>query len=429
MRARLDVFAIIVLTALAVLASAPLAGQAPTAAKATSAAEGVTDSELIVGMSAPFKGASRGLGIELYRGSRAYLDEVNRRGGVHGRRITIRAYDDGYQPEQAVKNTLKLMLEDKVFLLFDYVGTPTVTRVLPLLKKFDALHFLLFFPFTGAQPQREPPYAAFAVNLRASYRQETEGLVDNFLTIGRKRIAVFYQADAYGRSGWVGVRETLARRQMKIVGEATYARGTKFTESLDRQVAILQADQPDAIISVGAYEACAAFIRDARRAGLNVPIANVSFVGSESLLGLLMQQGREDGKDYTTNLVNSQVVPSYENLTMPSVREYRDLMTKYHPAPPADLAGADYQPLPSSFVSLEGFFNAKLLVEILERLGKDPTRAQVAAAVASVRDLDLGMGQHISFSAGRNQGADAIYYTTVEDGRFVPIHDWKEWSK
>jgi ABC-type branched-subunit amino acid transport system substrate-binding protein len=427
MHARRDVFVWLLLTVLAVHGWSALAQHAPTATT-VSPAEGVTDSEVVVGMSAPFKGASRGLGIELYRGSRAYLDEVNRRGGVHGRRITIRAYDDGYQPEQAVKNTLKLMLEDKVFLLFDYVGTPTVTRVLPLLKKFDALHFLLFFPFTGAQPQREAPYDRFAVNLRASYRQETEGLVDNFLGIGRTRIAVFYQADAYGRSGWVGVRETLARRQMKIVGEATYARGTKFTESLDRQVALLQADKPDAIISVGAYEACAAFIRDARRAGLDVPIANVSFVGSESLLGLLVQQGREDGKDYTRNLVNSQVVPSYENQEMPAVREYRDLMAK-NPAPPADLAGSDYQPLPSSFVSLEGFFNAKLLVEIVNRLGDHPTRAQVAAAVAGIQNFDLGMGPPIAFGGARNQGSDAIYYTTVENGRFVPIHDWKEWAK
>ena len=70
---------------------------------------------------------------------------------------------------------MKLMLEDRVFLLFGYVGTPTVTRVLPILKKFQDEQVYLFFPFTGAQPQREPPYGDFAFNLRASYRQETAG--------------------------------------------------------------------------------------------------------------------------------------------------------------------------------------------------------------------------------------------------------------
>ncbi|HKA52150.1 MAG TPA: ABC transporter substrate-binding protein [Candidatus Binatia bacterium] len=402
---------------------------APTPAQGEPPAQGVTEQEILIGMSAAFKGASRSLGVELYRGSMAYFMEVNRSGGVHGRKITLKAYDDGYQPDQAVNNTLKLMLEDRVFLLFDYVGTPTVTRVLPLLKKYENLHFLLFFPFTGAQPQREPPYDKLAFNLRASYRQETAGLVDNFLAAGRSRIAVFYQADAYGRSGWVGVREALAQKNEKIVGEATYARGTKYTESLDRQVAILQEVKPDAIISVGAYAACAAFIRDARKAGLNVPIANVSFVGSESMLKLLSETSKEDGRDYTSALVNSQVVPSYENLGMPAVREYRELMDKYNPMPPADLSEADYKPLPYSFVSLEGFLNAKMLVAMLDRLGDHPVRAQIAPTVEGIRDFDLGMGKPVSFGAQRNQGSDAIYYTTVQDGRFVPVRDWKEWFK
>ena len=151
-------------------------------------------------------GPSRGLGIELFRGASAYFEHINRHGGVRGRKVVLRTNDDGYQPDPSVENTMILMLEDKVFALFGYVGTPTVTRVLPMLKKFQERQIYLFFPFTGAQPQREPPYGPFAFNLRASYRQETAGLVQNFVRIGRKRIAVFYQADAYGRSGWAGVR-------------------------------------------------------------------------------------------------------------------------------------------------------------------------------------------------------------------------------
>jgi ABC-type branched-subunit amino acid transport system substrate-binding protein len=221
----------------------------------------------------------------------------------------------------------------------------------------------------------------------------------------------------------------LAKQNERIVGEATYARGTKYTESFDRQVAILQEVKPDAIISVGAYAACAAFIRDARKAGLTVPIANVSFVGSESMLKLLDETGKEDGKDYTVNLVNSQVVPSYENLSMPAVKEYRELMDKYNPTPPADLVEADYQPLQYSFVSLEGFLNAKMLVEILRRMGDQPARAQIAQTVENIHDFDLGMGKPISFGIQRNQGSDAVYYTVVQEGHFMPIRDWKEWFK
>ena len=110
-----------------------------------------------------------------HRGASAYFTHVNRAGGVRGRKIVLKTHDDGYQPDPSVANTLTLMLEDQVFALFGYVGTPTVTRVLPMLKKFQERNVYLFFPFTGAQPQREPPYGEFAFNLRASYRQETAG--------------------------------------------------------------------------------------------------------------------------------------------------------------------------------------------------------------------------------------------------------------
>ncbi|HJY81443.1 MAG TPA: ABC transporter substrate-binding protein, partial [Candidatus Binatia bacterium] len=152
-------------------------------------------------------------------------------------------------------------------------------------------------------------------------------------------------------------------------------------------------------------------------------------VGSESMLKLLIETSQEDGKDYTLNLVNSQVVPSYEDTSFPAVKEYRALMDTYHPMPPADLIEADYQPLPYSFVSLEGFLNAKLLVEILKRLNGQPVRAQVAPTVEDIHDFDLGIGAPISFDPQRNQGSDAVYYTTVKDSRFVPLYDWKEWLK
>ena len=244
--------------------------------------------DIVIGMSAAFTGPSRALGIELYRGSMAYLEPVNRMGGIHGKKIVIRAYDDGYNPAPAIRNTIKLIDDDDVFLLMNYVGTPTVTRVLPLLKHYQKRHVYLFFPFTGAQPQRQPPYSDFVFNLRASYQNETEGLVDHFVRLGRSKIAVFFQADAYGRGGWEGVKDALTRHGLTINSEATYRRGTEFSASLKQQVEILKAAGPDAIVSIGSYAACAALIRDARDSGWKVPIANVSFVGSETMADLLL---------------------------------------------------------------------------------------------------------------------------------------------
>ena len=329
---------------------------------------GVSEDEFVLGTSAAFSGPSRGLGIELYRGAMAYFEYVNRAGGIGGRRIRQKIYDDGYQPDPAVTNSTTLMIEDQVFLLFGYVGTPTVTRVLPLLKKFQDRDMYLFFPFTGAAPQREPPYGDFAFNLRASYGQETAvSSTTSWPSAGVASPSSTRRTPTAEAAG-AGVRKALTRHGEQIAGEATYKRGTKFTSVMRDQVNILKGANPEAVICIGSYAACAAFARDAVDLGLNVPLANLSFVGSENMLKLL-SEGRDDAERYTDLLVNSQVVPSYEDTTIPAVREYRDFMARYNPEVPAELVTEEYTPFPHSFVSLEGFLDAKLLVEILRRLG------------------------------------------------------------
>ena len=193
---------------------------------------------------------------------------------------------------------------------------------------------------------------------------------------------------------------------------------------MGRQVEILKAAEPDAVICIGAYAACAAFLRDAVDLGLTVPVANLSFVGSESLLQLITES-RADRDRYTDLLVNSQVVPSYEDARIPAIREYRQLMFRHNPEPPQDLLEQSYSALPQSFVSLEGFLDAKLMVRILEALGENPDRENLEQAVFSIKDHDLGIGELVSFGPDRRQGLQNVYYTIVDGGRFVPLDDWK----
>ncbi len=381
--------------------------------------------DLVLGMSAAFSGPSRGLGIELYRGAQACFQDMNEAGGIHGRKIVIKAYDDGYNPVPAIENTVRLIEQDNVFLLFGYVGTPTVTRTLPLLKRYQDRSVLLFCPFTGAEPQRQPPYDGFVFNLRASYAEETAGLVEQFIRVGRKRIAVFYQIDAYGRSGWEGVRKALAGHHLTITAEATYRRGTPFEQSMRPQVDILRRAEPEAVICVGSYAACAAFVRDARDAGWDVPIANVSFVGSENLLRLLTQGDR----DYTRNLLNSQVVPSYFRTELPAVRDYRRLMEKLDPKLPAELGAGDYQVMPYSYVSLEGYLDARLLVEVLKRMGPEMKKSDLRRVAEALEHIDLGIEEPAGFSPRKHQALDRVYFTEVENGRFVPVKSWEKYSR
>jgi branched-chain amino acid transport system substrate-binding protein len=168
----------------------------------------------------------------------------------------------------------------------------------------------------------------------------------------------------------------------------------------------MQRLQPDAVVCVGTYPACAGFIRDMRDRDVDCPVATISFVGSEAMLKLLSAAEHESNKDYTSRLVSSQVVPSFNDDSIPAAREYREAMDRYRDAsmPPDSLlyphgktAEREYAPLPYDFISFEGYLNAKLFVAILQRMGANPRRADLAATVLAMDNFDLGIRQPLSF--------------------------------
>jgi ABC-type branched-subunit amino acid transport system substrate-binding protein len=197
-----------------------------------------------------------------------------------------------------------------------------------------------------------------------------------------------------------------------------------------RQVKILRDKEPDAVVCVGAYAACAAFVRDARDAGWDVPIANLSFVGSENLLALLHRHGQKNQRDYTTGLINSQVLPSYAQTEIAAVKRYREAMDRHKPKPP-DVADDKYEPLEYGYTSLEGYLSARLVVEVLKKLGANPKREKLRAAAESLKDVDLGLGNKVSLSRDKHQALDDTWFTVVEKGKFVPLTEagWKRWRK
>jgi branched-chain amino acid transport system substrate-binding protein len=365
---------------------------------------GVVNQQIIVGVSNVQSGPSRSLGQNLLRGSAAYFELVNARGGVYGRKISIVLKDDKYEPDPAVQNTNELIEKEKSFFLFDYVGTPTLTRVLPLLKYYEKENIVNVAPFTGADPQRKPPYDKFVFNIRASYREETRALVRYLYDKGYQRIGFLGQADAYGKSGEIGVEDALAELNLKPVETVSYRRNQPFEADMTAQVNILRQAGADAVIAVGVYGSCGAFIRDARMAGWNVTVANVSFVGAEVLLDKLRATSKTAGKDLTANLINSQVVPSPDDVRYPLVVDYR-----------AHLAPENY-----GFVTMEGWLNAVVVTEALRRAGPSPSRADFIRAMESLHGWDPGLGVNLEFSSTSHQGLHRVWLTRTEKGRWVP---------
>jgi branched-chain amino acid transport system substrate-binding protein len=343
-----------------------IAGAAALAALPAVRAQG---ERLVLAQSAPFTGPAAQLGIQFHQGARLYFDQLNAQGGIHRKQVEIVKLDDGYEPDRCVDNTRKLIAEDPLA-LFGYIGTPTSVAALPLAS---AAKMPFFAPFTGAMALREP-LNRYAFHLRASYNDETELIVNQLTSLGVKRIAVFHQNDAYGKAGLDGVELALRSRGMKPVAQATVERNSVVVAPA---VKTLVAAQPDAIVQIGAYKACAAFIRSARGAGFGGTFFNVSFVGTQALADEL-------GKD-ATGVVVTQVVPSPYNPARPIAREFADAVKK---------AGGEHQ---ANFSSMEGYLAAKVLAEAIRRGPGKPTRDTVVGSLEGLGSESFG-GFHISFS-------------------------------
>ena len=325
--------------------------------------------KIILGQSAPFTGPAAQLGIQFNQGAKVYFDQVNAQGGIGKRLIELRNLDDGYEPDRCAENTRKLIADD-VFALFGYIGTPTSIVALPLATK-DKVPF--FAPFTGAMALRDP-FNKYAFHVRASYNDETGLIVKQLTSLGLKKIAVFYQNDAYGKAGLDGVTLALAAQNLKPVAQATVERNTV---NVAAAVKTLVAAGPDAVVQIGAYKACAAFIREARKAGYGGTFYNVSFVGTQALADELGKDG--------AGVVVSQVMPSPYNTARPIAREFVDAVKA---------AGKDAQ---ANFSSIEGYVAAKVLVDGLRRGGAKISRESLIAGLEGMGSQSLG-GFSVSFS-------------------------------
>jgi branched-chain amino acid transport system substrate-binding protein len=357
---------------------------AATAAFCAAAEPGVTSSSILIGQSAAFSGAASELGTEMRAGAMAYFTAVNAAGGVNGRKIELRSLDDGYESDRAAANTKKL-IEDGVFLLFGYVGTPTSNASKPI---FTAARVPFVGPFTGAESLRSP-LNRYIFNIRASYYDETDKLVGQLVGQTLDKIAVFYQNDDYGKAGLAGVERAMQKRNLKIIATGTVERNTTDVAAA---VSSIGKVEPQAVIMISAYKSCAAFIKAMRAKDYNPQFMNVSFVGSKALAHESGPAGRGVGV--------SQVVPFPWNLSARVVKDYQQLLE-------ASTGKQNF-----SFTSLEGFIAAKVLIEGLRRTGAELTRERFIAAMETIRDYDVG-GFSVSFSPTDHNGSKFVELTVI----------------
>lgn len=370
------------------------------------APRGITAEQIRLGMSAPFHGPNRELGRSMQMGIEARFKEQNAAGGVHGRRLQLRAENDGYEPALAQRNLMGFLGPEGVFALLGNVGTPTAEAILP-----EALSqkLIIFGTLSGAEILRRNPPDRYVFNYRASYAEETSTLVKYFVrekAIAAQRIAVFYQADSFGIDGLAGVEDALEELGVprSAVLQVSYPRNSLNVDGAVRTL-LAQRDNIEAVIQLSTYAASAKFTQQLRQGGYRGQIANVSFVGSQALADEFEKIGAEFGD----GVIVSQVVPLYSAYAS-GVLRYRDAMQRYYPN--EDLG----------FVSLEGYVVASLLIEGLQRSGRRLDSETLVEALESFREVDLGLGQTISFHPSDHQGSHRVWATVLDkDGNYSAL--------
>ncbi|USH05118.1 ABC transporter substrate-binding protein [Grimontia kaedaensis] len=358
---------------------------------------GVTDTTITFGMSNALSGPASGLGTGVKAGTLAYFEKINRGGGVHGRQIKVISLDDGYEPDRAAKNAKRLIYTDKVFALVSFVGTPTSKAVVPEVNRAKVPYI---GPFTGAEFLRTPTNPNI-FNIRASYFNETEKLVNHFINdLGYKKIAVFIQDDGYGAAGKAGVQRALRKRGLKIHAEGRYTRNTLDVE---QGLNSIMSKNPDAVILVGAYKACGAFIKLANQKGFGAKFANISFVGTKKLIAEL---GADGNGSYI-----SQVMPNPDESDLRIIEDFKK-----------DLAAQGIEN--PYYTQLEGYLNAMVIVEALQQAGQSLTRSNFVSAMESISNKNFG-GLYVNFSKSDRQGLDDVYLTKIENGKAIPVSSMK----
>ena len=360
---------------------------------AIAAEVGVTDTSITLGMSSPFSGPNGAYGQDMKNVITAYIDQINKSGGINGRKIDLIALDDGYETDRTVANSKKLIDESKVFALLQYYGSSPTTQAMN--DVFGPAKVPLVGTISGAGTLRKPvkdnPNNRYMFNVRASYADETEAIVNQLVGLGLKNIAVFYQNDGFGLSGLDGVKAALKKHNMEPSAVGTVERNSLDVEAAAKAISKANAQ---AVVMVTLYKPTAAFVKAMRKINQNPQFMTLSPVGADLLVAELGNDARGIGI--------SQVMPYPFNDTTPVVREYQRLMQ--------GVKSANY-----SYYGIEAYITAKVMVEAIKRSGKDLTREKLVQTLEGMSNFDLG-GFRVSFTANERAGSRFVDLTVVGSG-------------
>lgn len=357
------------------------------------AVDGVTDKSIAVGIVNTTSGPTATTGIMFNAGPKVYFEKLNKAGGINGRKIEAKYYDDGYEPVRAASETKKAIENDHAFVILNNNGTPTAKAVLPII---DRAHVPFLFPRTGDLAVRDP-FNRYIFNMRSSFAVEMAHLIDHVVTKEKKRkVAILTQADTFGN-----VVLSAAQKALRDKGINDFAaNGEVPRNSVDVTAAFetIAKANPDVVVLGVTQAAAVPFLKLAHSKNKHwryVALNNVNPVVTQ------LTNGEAD------RLLISQVVPNPTTSTLPIAKQFRE-----------DMKAAG-QEKSINFVAFEGYLNSHFFAEALKVAGPNPTRENLIEAFES-KEYDLG-GIKVQFSKVDHDGTLPVLITQIKGQEFIDL--------
>ena len=367
----------------------------------TASAPGITPTTITIGSTQPLTGPAAPGYSEIAPAAAAYFGYVNAHGGVFGRTISYDYLDDGYNPTITASATRKLVLEDKVFVIFSALGTPTHLAVVDYL---NSEHVPDLFVSSGCDCWNDPSKHPNTFGFQPDYTIEGK-ILGHYVNknLAGKKVGYFYQNDEFGLDGVKGLDQQLS----SVASRQNYV---PTNTNVGPQIAALQASGAQVVVSYTIPAFTALALLTATRLGYH-PIWVVSNVGSDvpTLTGLLARFSRgAAGVGLLGGMVTDAYLPLVTDSSNPWITLFKGIRGQYN--------------LPWDGNVLYGMAQAYTLVQALKAAGRNPTRDSLVKTIESTR-LTGGPGiVPFGYSSSNHLGYLGVQVAIIgADGTAAPV--------
>jgi ABC-type branched-subunit amino acid transport system substrate-binding protein len=328
---------------------------------------GVSATEIKIGGVFPFSGPASSIGL-VGKGVMAYIQSVNDRGGINGRKINYLAYDDAYSPPKAVEHVRKLVESDEVSFIFGQLGTPGISATAKYLRSKGVPSIAII---SGSSKFTDVANYPMTTTGLVSY--DTEGKIyAKYLTkaLPNAKYAILYQNDDLGKDYVSAFKAFLGKDFDRKVVTASY----EVTEpTVDSQVVNLKSSGADALVIAGTPKFAAQAIRQAAVIGWKATV--ILNFPSGSVGGTLAPAGLDKSVGAIVGTTNKDILdPTWKD--DPAMQAYRSFLDKYLPG--VDITNGSY---------LTGYQQGILLEQILKQCGNDLSRKNILAQSKNLKDF------------------------------------------